>query len=236
MEEYYCLPPLLILLAAAVLLNVIMTRRVYKTNYSSSCAGFMFKFVAISNVASGTFISIRAIVKVSSKVLPLLWFTSTAVVIATCLQMGANVSLAFERLQVVKHAFKYRTMEAKKGLQRKLSLAVWMFSLVIGFSATTLRFYFNNILFLSFPLAASRVTGYIALCIIYYKLLFAMKKQNQTIAPSLQDAGQQSNAVMIKRRKQVEQARKFFIGITASFFLLNIPSYMHRSSKKSSGK
>ena len=224
MAEYYCLPPLLILLIVAVLLNLIMIRHIYKTNHSSSVAGFMFKFVAISNVASGTFISMRAIVKTTSKVLPLLWCTSTAVIISVCLQLGANVSLAFERLQVIKHAVKYRTVEAKKGLQRKLSLAVWMFSLLIGFTCTTLRFYFNSLIFISFPLATSRVTGYIALCIIYYKLFYAMKTQNQAIAPSLQDAGQQSNSEVIRRRRQVDHARKFFIGITTSFFVLNIPS------------
>ena len=230
MEGYYCLPPLLILLLVAVLLNVIMTKHIYKTNNSSSGAGFMFKFVAISNIVSGTFTSISAIVKATSKVPSLLWFTSTSVVISICLQMGANVSLAFERVQVVKHAVKYRTVEAKKGLQRKLSLAILMFSLLIGFSSTTLRFYFNNRLFMMFPLTASRISGYIALCVLYYKLFRAMKTQNQAIAPSLQDAGQQNNAVMVRRRKQVEHARKFFIGITASFFVLNIPSMATYSS------
>ena len=230
MEGYYCLPPLLLLLIVAVLLNVIMIRHIYKTNNSSSGAGFMFKFVAISNAASSTFTSISAIGKATSKALPLLWFTSTTVVISISLQMGANVSLAFERLQVVKHAVKYHSVEARKGLQRKLSLAIWIFSLLIGFTCTTLRFYFNNRLFMLVPIAGSRISGYIALCIIYYKLFYAMKTQNQAIAPSLQDAGQQNNAVMIRRRKQVEHARKFFIGITASFFVLNIPTIATYSS------
>ena len=224
MGGYYCLPPLLILLIVAVLLNTIMIRHIYKTNNSSSGAGFMFKFVAISNIASGTFTSISAIVKATSKVPSLLWFTTTALVISICLQLGANVSLAFERVQVVKHAVKYRDVDAKKGLQRKLSLTTLMFSLLIGFSSTTLRFYFNNTLFMMFPLAASRISGYIALCVLYYKLFYAMKTQNQAIAPTLQDAGHQNNAVMVRRRKQVEHARKFFIGITASFFVFNIPA------------
>ena len=225
MEGYYCFPPLLILLIVAVLLNVTMIRHIYKTKNSSSGAGFMFKFVAISNIASGTSNSIRTIVKATSTVFPLLWLTSTAVVISICLQLGANASLAFERVQVVKHAVKYCDVEAKKGLQRKLSLAILMFSLLIGFSSTTLRFYFNNLLFMLLPLATLRISGYIALCVLYYKLFYAMKTQNQAIAPSLQDAGQQNNAVMIRRRKQVEHAMKFFIGITASFFVFNIPAF-----------
>ena len=227
MKTYYCVSPLLILVLLVIISNLLLIRRIYKTNTSPNGAGLILKLIGLSNIAYATFICIRSAVKTISAPAPVLWFTSTASVVTSYLHLGFNVSLAFERFQVVSHPMEYHTTKAKKILERKLSLMVSILSMITGVSSSVLRFLFKNILIISMPLAALRAVGYITLCLLYYKLYLAMKAQNQAIAPSSNERCQPSNSnneVIRRRQRYLGKRKKFFIGITTSFFVLNLPT------------
>ena len=131
------------------------------------------------------------------------WFASTASATSSFLNLGFNVSLAFERLQAIKHPMEYFSAEVKKKLEKKLSLIVITSSLIIGFSCSTFRYVLKNLLIQSIPLAASRIIAYITLCVLYVKLYFAMKEHNQAVEPQPNEAEQpaNNNNEMIARHK-----------------------------------
>ena len=121
----------------------------------------------------------------------------------------------------------YHTTKAKKNLERKLSLTVSILSVVIGASSSVLRFLFKNVFIISMPLAALRAVGYVTLCLLYYKLYLAMKVQNRAIAPSSNERGQPQNIhneMMTRRKRNLGTRKMFFIGITMSYFILNLPT------------
>ena len=228
MVYYYCVVPFAILILLVIILNLIMIRHIYKANTASHGAGFMFKYIGICNVSFASFASIHSIVERASAPLPIRWFTSTATVVSSFLHLGVNVSLAFERLQVIKHPMEYFSAGAKKKLEKKLLLIVITSSLIIGFSCSTLRYVFKNVLIQSIPMAASRIIAYITLCVLYAKLYFAMKEHNQAVEPQLteteQPTNKNNNEMIARRKKQLEHAKRFFIGITSSYFVLNLPT------------
>ena len=225
MEEFYCMSPLMVLSGLAILLNLVMTVHLYQAENPCVGVGLLFKLIGICNVACGVFISFRVVLKAVSTPLPLKWFVSAALMTSLCLQLCINVSLAFARLQVVKDPMTYRTREAKKSLEKKLSIAASLLSLIIGTSCSAMRFYFKKPAFNVIPLAVLRIIAYLSLCILYCKLYFSMKRQAQAIEPNINEPGQRSsNEVVKRRRKQLKHKRKFFIGITSSFFVLNLPS------------
>ena len=206
-----------------------MIRHIYKSNNASHGAGFMFKFVGMSNVAFLIFTLIHSIVRTVVVSVPIEWFASTASVVSNFLHLGFNVSLAYERLQVIKHPMEYFSAEVKKRLEKKLLKIVCMSSLIIGLSCSTLRYIFKNIMFQYIPLAASRSITYVTLCVLYTKLYYAMKEQNQAVKPNSNETEQPANSnneMTVRRKKQLEHAKRFFTGITCSFFALNLPITM----------
>ena len=188
----------------------------------------MFKYIGMCNVSFGIFAFIYSIVETVSAPLSIQWFTSTATVVSNFLHLGFNVSLAFERLQVIKHPMEYISVGAKNKLEKKLLLIVITSSLIIGFSCSTLRYVFSNVLIQSIPVAASRIIAYITLCVLYVKLYFAMKEHNQAVRPQSNETEQptnnNNNEMIARRKKQLEHAKRFFIGITSSYFVLNLPT------------
>ena len=227
MVYYYCVVPFAILTLLVIISNLIMIRHIYKANAASQGPGFMFKHIGMCNVSFGVFAFIHSIVQRVSAPLPIRWFTSTATVVSSFLHLGVNVSLAFERLQVIKHPMEYFSAGAKKKLEKKLSLIVFTSSLIIGSSCSTLGYIFKNISFHSIPLAGSRIIAYITLCVLYFKLYFAIKEQNQAVEPQSNETEQptnNNNEMITRRKKQLEHAKRFFIGITSSYFALNLPT------------
>ena len=229
MDKYYCILPIAILISLVIVANLIMIRHIYKSNNASHGAGFMFKFVGISNVAFAIFTLIHSIVRTVVISVPIEWLASTAAVVSNFLHLGFNVSLAYERLQVIKHPMEYFSAEVKKKLEKKLLLIVCMSSMIIGCSCITLRYIFKNIMFQHIPLAASRIITYVTLCVLYTKLYYAMKEQNQAVAPQPNETEQPANSnneMIARRKKQLEHSKRFFLGITSSFFVSNLPFMM----------
>ena len=229
MCEYCCTSPIAILIILVIISSIVMIRHIYKADNASHGAGAMFRYIGMCNVSLCIFAPIYSIVEKAHAPNSIQWFASTASVIANFLHLGFNVSLAYERLQVIKHPMEYFSAEVKKKLERKLSLIVITSSLIIGFSCSTLRFIFKNISFKFIPLAASRILAYITLCVLYFKLYVAIKEQNQEVAPQSNETGQptnnnNNNEMMARRKKQLEHAKRFFIGITSSYFVLNLPT------------
>ena len=206
--------------------NIYMVTQSYKDENHSIGAGRMFTLIGVSNVASALIMCIQAFLTVHTPY-------SVIAIVATCTsvsflhQLGFNVSLAYQRLQVIKHGFAYHTSDAKKQLERKLSICVFILSMIIGISSSTLRFTLGNVMFLAIPMATTRILGYIALCVIYFKLYFAIKSQNETIAQISVEQHQPptiDNKMTTRRQKRLENAKMFFIGITSSFFISNLPT------------
>ena len=206
-----------------------MVIHIFKTSNNSFGSGFMFKRIGISNAALSVSLCIASLSRVVDIPMPLVWFFSISTLISSFLQLGFNVSLAFERLQVIRNQMEYHSAEAKRKLQKKTSIVVLVASFIIGFACSLTRFVFNNIYLFFVPLSVSRVAGYIALCVIYIRLYFSLKYQNQAIASKSIEQGVPStlsSKLAARREKQLEHSRKFFIGITSSFFVLNLPTML----------
>ena len=111
-------------------------------------------------------------------------------------------------------------------LERKLSIIVVIFSTIIGSSSSTLRFTLGNMMFKLIPLATARILYYIALCVIYVKLYFAIKSHNNKIATSTKQGEPSAvdNKIIERRQKALNHAKMFFTGITSSFFISNLPT------------
>ena len=171
--------------------NVYMVMQIYKHENQSIGAGRMFTLIGVSNVVCALIMCIRAFLTDNTP-FPVTCFFATCTVVSFLHQLGFNVSLAYERLQVVKHGLTYHTSDAKKQLERKLSIRVFVLSMVIGISSSTLRCTMGNVMLLIIPLSITRIFGYIALCVIYVKLYFAMKSKNQAIAPMNAEESQPS--------------------------------------------
>ena len=204
-----------------------MVGHIFKGSNVPCGAGLMFKLIGISNVACSIFVCFQAVMTDLTTSTVLVGINSFATIASFLLQLGFNVSLAFERLQVIRYPMKYHTAEAKRGLEKMLCLIVLVLSLILGASCSALRFILNNILITSISLAASRIAGYIILCILYCILYSVMKAHNQAIANTSAEQCKTSTSnreAIIKRRKQLEHSKKFFIGITSSFFILNLPA------------
>ena len=204
-----------------------MVIRIFKAKNSSFGAGLMFKLIGISNVACCICLSIRWVPKSTSMPHPLLWILLAATMTAYFLQLGFNVSLAALRYQVVTNAIGYFSSEARRRLEKKVSLAVIAVSVLLGVFCTTMRYVLNNLWFLSIPLAISRIIGYIILSVLYIKLYFAMKSNAESVSADSVEGDQPTtcNQSLVKiRRKQLEHSKKFFFGITSSFFVLNLPT------------
>ena len=204
--------------------NIYMVTQIYKNEDQSIGAGRMFTLIGVSNVACALVMCIQAFMTVNTP-FPVICFVSTCTIVSFLHQLGFNVSMAYERLQVVKNGLAYHTSDAKKQLERKLSIRVFVLSMLIGILSSTLRFTLGNVIFLAIPLATTRILGYIALCIIYVKLYFAIKAQNRTIAPTTVEQGPPSirnNDVIARRQKRLKHTKMFFIGITSSFFISNL--------------
>ena len=80
---------------------------------------------------------------------------------------------------------------------------------------------------MSIPLAILRIIGYILLCIFYTKLYFAMKFQTQAVVAISDEQAQPTKGnerLIMRQKKQSQHVKKFFIGITTSFFVFNLPS------------
>ena len=54
-----------------------------------------------------------------------------------------------------------------------------------------------------------------------------MKEHNQAVEPQSNETEQpvkKNNEMIARRKKQLEHAKRFFIGITSSYFVLNLPT------------
>ena len=222
----YCSLSIAVIAILTAAPNIYMVMQIYKDEDQSIGAGRMFTLIGMSNVACALITSIHMFMVVNPP-FAVIWFIAACTIASFLNQLGFNVSLAYTRLQVIKHGFAYHTSDAKKQLERKLSICVFILSMIIGILSSTLRFTLGNVMFLAIPMATTRILGYIALCVIYIKLYFAIKSQNQFIAPSSAEQGQPStvvNEIITRREKRQSLAKMFFIGITSSFFISNLPT------------
>ena len=204
--------------------NIYMVIQIYKNENQSFGAGRMFTLIGVSNIACAFIMFIRVVLTANTP-FPILSFFATCTIVSFLHQLGFNVSLAYERLQVVKNGLAYHTSDAKKKLERKLSICVVISSTIIGVSSSTLRYTMGNMTFQLIPIATTRILGYITLCVIYIKLYFAIKAQNRTVAPTTVEQGLPSirnNDVIARRQKRLKHKKMFFIGITSSFFISNL--------------
>ena len=226
MAEYYCTIPILILIILAGSSNVSMVVHIIKYGNSSYGAGFTFMLIGISNATVSIFICIQSILRQITVPTPVTWFASIVLTIGFILQLCFNVVLAVERLELISKPLKYHTQNAKKSLERKLCQVVIMLSIIIGGTVGSLRLVFDNYLILSASLSASRIIGYITLSVVYCKLYLAMKSQDLAVQEGQVEQGgssASSSHIIARRRERLEHSRKFFIGITMSFFVLNLP-------------
>ena len=220
---YFLLASLAII---AVSTNAAMVIHICKCGSSTNRANYMFKLIAVSNATYSICLCIQAALTKADVPLALVCFISTLTITSFHLQFGFNVSLALERYLFIANAVKYHSEEAKKRLEKRLSIVVFTLSFIIGINFSMLRFLLKNILFLTIPMAVSRIIGNISLCILYFKLYVAMKSQNQSIVGISPEQGAppiSNNEMMARRMKHVEHSKRFFIGITSTFFVLNLP-------------
>ena len=225
-QLFFCSMSVAVISILTAVPNIYMLVQIYRNPNTSIGAGRMFTLIGVSNVACALLISIHKFMIVTTSS-PILWFVATCSVVSSLLQLGFNVSLAYERLQVFKHGLAYHTSEAKRELERKLSICVVISSMIIGILSSTLRFTLGNVMFLAIPMATTRILGYIALCVIYVKLYVTIKSQNQAITAITAEQGQSSsiigNGIVKLRQKRLKHAKMFFIGITSSFCISNLP-------------
>ena len=208
-----------------LLSNIYMVVHISRPKNPSFGAGLLFRLIGLSNSACGIVLIINIYIKMN-KLIVVFSYTQTVLVVSFLFQLGFNVSLAFERLQVVKNGIEYHTSAAKRRLEKKLALCVVSLSLLIGILCFSLRVIFNNLKFLLIPFAFSRILGYSILCMLYVKLFFAMRSQNQAIAPTNPQHGEPSitnNEMIKRRRKRLQHSKMFFIGITSSFIVCYLP-------------
>ena len=225
-ENYSCFIAVSFFSILATISNIYMVKHIFSSNIQSFGAGFTFKFIGIANAVCAISISIHKLEDVK-ELLPVFVTASIAVVLSHNCQLGFNISLAYERLRIIKHANKYHTKESKKRLEKKLMLCVTSLSVLLAVLSSTLRFIWDKAMYLLIPLAVSRILGYIILCILYIKVYYAMKSQDLTIAPDSARQGEpstSSNEMNIKRRERLQHSKMFFIGITTSFLICNLPN------------
>ena len=206
--------------------NLCMVMQICKEENQSIGAGRMFTLIGVSNVASALIMCIRAFLTINTPY-SVIGFFVTCTSVSFLHQLGFNISLAYERLQFAKHGLPYHTSEVKKQLERKLSFYVFIISMIIGISSSTLRFTLGNVMFLLIPIAATRIFGYLALCVIYVKLYFAIKSQNKTNVQTSAEQRQPTtidNKMVTRWQKRLQLTKMFFIGITSSFFISNLPT------------
>ena len=224
----YCYFFILCFVVLAVVTNVIMVIHIFKNGGSANRAGFMFKFIAISNATYSICLCFHAVETNATRDVPLTlaFVVSAATGTSFYLQLGFNLSLAFERYQIIANAVRYHTAEAKNRLERRLSIAVFTFSFIMGLNFSSLRFLLKNLSFFTVPMAVSRIVGNISLCVLYFKLYLTMKSNNQSIAATSAEKDvppTSNNELMTRRMKHLEHSKRFFIGITSTFFILNLP-------------
>ena len=208
-----------------LLSNIYMVVHISRANNPSFGAGLLFKLIGLSNSACGIVLTINTYLNIHKSIL-VFPYIQAVLVVSFLFQLGFNVSLAFERLQVVKHGIEYHTSAAKRRLEKKLAICVVSLSLLIAILCFSLRVIFNNLKFLLIPFAVSRILGCSMLCMFYVKLFFAMRSQNQAIAPSNPQHGEPSitnNEMIKRRRKGLQNSKMFFIGITSSFLVCYLP-------------
>ena len=225
--EAYCVIPLSFLAILATVANLSMVIHILKGNSSSFVASLVFKLIGLSNTICGVSFFIQWMAYSVNSNNHVLWVLSVVLMIAFSLQSGFNVSLAFLRYKLVINAFDYYTSQSKRRLERKLTIAVFSSTLLLCFVCATLKFLFNNVRFMLFPVAISRVIACILLCIFYAKLYFAMKSHDRAVVASTTVRGQQttsSKEVITRRKKKLHHTKRFFIGVITSFFVLNLPS------------
>ena len=205
--DLQCTIPLIVLTIVATATNVSMVIHIFKTSTSLFGPGFMFKLIGISNAACGTFFIIQGMannLRMASSVALIL---STAITITCFLQLGFNVSLAFERYQISVHTMEYFASDAKRKLEIKLSIAVLAFSLLLGILCAALSVLFHRLWYMSIPIAISRIIGYVLLCILYVKLYVSIRSQNLAVtACSAEEALPPiaNEEVTTRRRKQLQ--------------------------------
>ena len=224
-QLFFCSMSVAVISILTAVPNIYMLVQIYRNPNTSIGAGRMFTLIGVSNVACALLISIHKFMIVTTSS-PILWFVATCSVASSLLQLGFNVSLAYERFQVFKHGLAYHTSDARRELERKLSICVVISSMIIGISSSTLRFTLGNVMFLAIPMATTRILGYIALCVIYVKLYVTIKSQNQAITAITTEQGQSSiisTRIVKLRQKRLKHAKMFFIGITSSFCISNLP-------------
>ena len=200
-----------------------------KANNPTLGAGFVFRRIGASNGAFSLLISVLSLTGIVKIPTALLGILSGLMNILFLLQLGFNVSLAFMRLKVVGNPLEYHTSEAKRNLEKKISIVVLTSSFILGFSCSLLRFLFQENLITYMLRSVSRVLACVLLCVFYVKLYFVMKSQSGNIAPATAEQGEPScsnEEIAVKRKKQLAHSSKFFIGITTSFFVLNLPGMM----------
>lgn len=228
MAEYLCFIPVLVLAIFTAVSNLAMVIHVFKGKNSSPAARLLFKLIGISNLAYGMLVSIQSGIRSVPASKFLLWFLWSALLVFYFLHMGFNVALAFERLAVVSSPFFYCTHEAKKALEKKLCFVVSILCMILSFIFITLKFALESFLPLSISMSATRIMGYVILCVLYYKLFRAMKTENTAVYGNSTDrndhASNRNKDMILRRRRQLLHSRKFFIGITSSFALFNLPT------------
>ena len=205
--------------------NIYMVVHISRANNPSFGAGLLFKLIGLSNSVCGVVLTITTYMKMNKSIL-VFPYIQAILMVSFLFQLGFNISLAFERLQVVKHGIEYFTSQAKRRLEKKLTLCVISLSMLIGILCFSLRAIFNNLKFLLIPFAVSRILGYSMLCMLYTKLFFAMRSQNQAIAPTNPQHGEPSitnNEMITIRRKRLHHSKMFFIGIASSFLVCYLP-------------
>ena len=221
----YCSLSIAIISILTAAPNIYMVMQIYKDENQSIGAGRMFTLIGVSNVACALSTTIHMFMTVNTP-FPVICLVSTCTTIFFLQQLGFNVSLAYERLQVLKKGLSYHTSDAKRELERKLSIRVFISSMILGIISSTLRFTLGNMMFKSIPLATARILCYIALCVIYVKLYFAIKSHNNKIATSTKQGEPSAvdNKIIERRQKDLNHAKMFFTGITSSFFISNLPT------------
>ena len=225
--DFQCTIPIFVLITVAIISNVSMVIHIFKTSTSPFGPGLMFKLIGISNAACGIFLIMRGMAENLNMTSSVLLTLSTALTTSYFLQLGFNVSLAFERYQISVHTMEYFSSDAKRKLEKKLSIAVLALSLLLGILFAVLSALFHRLWFMSIPIAISRIIGYFLLCILYTKLYVSIRSQNLAVTTCANEEGVPPIAneeVTTRRRKQLQHSKKFFIGITTSFFVLNLPT------------
>ena len=213
-----------VILAIGFIANLAMLIQVFRKWKTSGKGFFLYGCLSMCNLLSTLALLITPIaMRVDEGKINLSTILSASIVrfSTVCLNCGFNLAIAYSRMCVVTQPFKYSNPTALWRLSRRTALTVVVVTIVsvvpVALGTAISKMLTINIWALTIVLIITSIL----LCSFYWKLLRAYRKRNKEMIRVL-DVRVNKN-IIENRERQERYLRRLFIGITTSFFVLNLP-------------